>query len=125
MTGLGLIKTGKKKKELAAREEAVAELRTADYFNPNYFKNKKFKSIGSGFANIYAQEIRKALKGLGTDEEFIFSTFGKLYNKINISEIAASYFLQYNRDLAADLSDELTDKDTADLIEIVDGLPNS
>jgi hypothetical protein len=125
MSGLGLIKSSAKKKQKAEQEAAVEMLRTDDYFNPTYFKDKKFKSIGSNAANLYAQNLRKALRGIGTAEENIFAVFGKLFNKCNVSEVAASYFLQYNRDLQADLSSELTDKEITDLMNIINDLPNN
>jgi hypothetical protein len=125
LAAVGIIKTAKARKTAAAKVQAVTQLRTEDYFSPTYYKDKKFKSIGSNAANLYAQNLRKAVRGWGTDEESIFSTFGKLYNKCNISEVSEKYYLQYGRDLQTDLLDDLTDKETVELMDIVNSLPNT
>jgi hypothetical protein len=125
MSAVGLIKSGAKKRTEKEQTEAIKMLRTDEYFDPMYWKDKKFKSIGKNAANLYAQNIRKAIRGMGTNEELIFSTFGKLYNKCNVSEVAASYFVIYNRDLQADLLDDLTKKEITDLMNIINGLPNN
>jgi len=124
LSAVGIIKTGKQKRAAKERQEAVASLRTEEYFNPDFYRDKKFKSIGSNAAILYAQQLRKSMRGLGTDEEAIYSVFGKLMNKCNISEVAAAYYNQYKRDLQTDLNNELTDRDTVPLMEIINGLPN-
>lgn len=125
LSSIGIIKTGKRKRTEAEAAAAVKMLQTDDYFNPAYFKDKKFLSIGANAANLYAQNLRKALRGAGTDEGLVYSTFGKLYNKCNVSEVAASYYLQYGRDLQADLLGDLTDKEITALMNIVNDLPNN
>jgi len=120
---VGIIKTSAKRKAEAASEQAVESLRSDDYFNPAYYKGKQFKSIGANAANLYAQYLHEALSGVGTDEELIYSTFGKLYNKTNISEVAASYFLQYGKDLQAGLLDDLNKKEAVPLMDIINNLP--
>ena len=123
LAGLGIIKTASSRRADKAKEESRAGLRTDEYFNPTYYIDKKFKMLGNNTATLYAQNLRKALRGLGTDNEAIYSVFGKLYNKTNISEVAAAYFLQYDNDLQADLSDDLTDKETVILMNIINELP--
>jgi hypothetical protein len=125
LSSIGIIKTPKKKRELAAQAVAVEALRTDDYFDPAYYRNKKFKSIGMNAANLYAQYVRKAVRGAGTDEELIFTTFGKLYNKCNVSEVAERYTMQYKRDMQTDLLNDLTKKEAAALMSIIDNLPNT
>jgi hypothetical protein len=124
MAAVGIIKTGASKRADKEKEGAVNMLRTDEYWQPTYYKGKTYKSIGSNAANLYAQNIRKSLRGIGTDEELIYSTMGKLFNKINISEIAASYFLQYNKDLQTDLLNDLSAKEVVNLMNIVNALPN-
>lgn len=125
LSAVGLIKTPKKRREEAAQTQAVEDLRTEDFFDPAYYKTKKFKSIGTNAANLYAQYIRKAVRGMGTDEELIFTTFGKLYNKCNVSEVAERYMMQYKRDMQTDLLNDLTKKEATALMNIINTLPNS
>jgi len=132
MAAVGLIKTGAKKREIKEEEAAVNMLRTDDYFSPDYYKSRKFKSLGSNTAETYAKDLRNAMAGLGTDEEAIYVTFGKLYNKCNVSEVAEKYRDQYHfpfyimsNNLQKDLLNELTDKETTKLMNIINGLPNN
>jgi hypothetical protein len=124
MSSIGIIKTGKRKREDQEKDAAVEDLRTEEIFSPDYYKNRKFKSLGSNAAGLYAKNIRKAIRGIGTDEELLYTTFNKLYNKCNVSEIAELYFKEYKNDLQADLLNELTDKETVALMNIINDLPN-
>ena len=125
LSAVGLIKSPKKKKQEAEQKAAVNAVRTSEYFNPKLYKEKVFKQLGANTANFYAQQLHKAVRGAGTDEELIFSTFSKFFNKCNISEVAASYFLQYGRDLRADLLSDLNDKEVVQLTELINQLPNN
>lgn len=125
LASVGIIKTAKSKRKKQEQEAAVEMLRTDEYFSPTFFKNQKYKSIGSNAANLYAQQLRKAIRGIGTDEEMIFSIFGRLFNKVNISEVAASYYVQYGNDLQADLLNDLNEKEITALMNIVNDLPNN
>lgn len=125
LSGIGIIKTGKRKQQDKEKDAAVEDLRTEQIFSPDYYKNKKFKSLGSNAAGEYAKNIRKAIRGIGTDEELLYTTFNKLYNKCNVSEIAEIYFNKYKNDLQADLLNELTDKETVQLMNIINDLPTS
>jgi len=125
LSAVGIIKTSKRKRADKEKDAAVEMLRTDEYFDPDYYKVRKFKSLGSNAANLYAQHIRKAIRGIGTDEEMLYATFGKFYNKCNVSEVSESYFKQYKNDLQADLLNDLTDKEVVNLMEIINGLPNS
>lgn len=122
MTGIGLIKTGKKKREEIAKEENISDLRTAEFFNPNYGDTHVFGKLGLNAANLYAEKLHQAMRGLGTDEEMIYSTFGTLRNKGQISEIASQYFLKYKRDLRTDILNELNKKEVSILMDIINKL---
>jgi hypothetical protein len=124
LAGIGLIKTGKRRRAEKEQEEAVNMMRKDEYWNPLYIQNKVYKSIGKNAAIEYASNLRRAMQGWGTNEERIFSTFGKLYNKCNVSEVALAYYVNYNENLQADLLNELTDSEVATLMNIVNGLPN-
>jgi hypothetical protein len=121
---IGLIKTAAKKKSIAAKTEAEANLRASEYFNPMLLKNDKdYISLGS-IGKAYAGILYKSMRRPGTDEEAIFSTFGRLQSKKNISELALYYQAIGKRDLITDILNELTDKEQATLWSIIDKLPN-
>jgi len=126
LAGVGLIKTAAKKKEEAAEANASESLRTADYFNPLLLKGKTagYTPLGEAMATSYAEQLRKAVRGMGTDEEAIYSVFGQLHNRLNISEVALYYKNKYNRDLGTDLLNDLGDAERLELIKLIDKLPN-
>lgn len=117
---IGLIET-KKDKE---KKRAVETLTLLEYFNPAYFKNKSFKPLGSVISDALAVDIRKSIKGFGTNEDLLFSTFSKLKNKINISEVAEAYYKKYQSDLKADILKDLNDTEKEKLMFIINSLPN-
>lgn len=113
----------KKDKADKNKEQAVQELRTNDFFNPMFYRGKAFAAIGKEPANQYAKDIRKAVSGFGTDEEMLFTTFGKLKCRYNISEIAESYYELFGKNLLPAILNELSEKDMATLNTIVNKLP--
>jgi hypothetical protein len=123
LAAVGIIKTSKSKKEDKVQAAAVEMMRTDEYWDASYYRGKQFKAIGDTAANLYAQQIRKALRGIGTDEEAIYAVFGRLYNLCNISEVSASYFLQYGNNLQTDLLNDLNKKEIATVMNIVNELP--
>ncbi len=117
---VGLIKT-KADKE---REKAVESLTTSVYFNPSYYKGKSSKPLGVSIADALAKDVRKSLKGFGTNEDLLYSTFAKLKSKTNISELADTYNVKYRSDLKADIMKDLNDKEKSKLMFIINSLPN-
>jgi hypothetical protein len=126
LTGIGLLKTGKQKVQDKKKEVALSDFRTMEQFNINYTDDHIFKKIGLNAANLYSEQLRKAIKGIGaflTDEEAIYSTFGKLSNKGNISEVAQQYFNRYKKDLRTDLLNVLDKNEILILSNIINELP--
>jgi len=122
-TGLGLIKTAAKKKAKAEQTQAEIDLRAMPYFDPMYLKDDtSYKPLGSQ-AMYYTKELRKAMQGLGTNEEGIYNIFTKLPSKKTISEIAVYYKTEYKKELIVDLLNELTDKEQLVLVNIIKKLP--
>ena len=122
---IGLVKTVAAKKEEAAEEAAATSIRAMKQFQPLYLKDKlaTYKTLGST-AKFYAAQLMKALSGFGTDEETVYSVFGKLQSKDNIAEVAAYYLQDYNRSLQSDLLNELDDSELLTLTKIINKLPN-
>ena len=123
LAGVGLVKTAAKKREEKAESEAEEKLRSMAYFNPLLLK--KYPEYVSIYPlnRVTAESLRKALRGLGTDEEAIFNAFGKLPNKLSISEVTLAYKVAYNRDLGTDLMNDMTDAEQVTLLKIIDKLP--
>lgn len=124
LTKIGLIKTRTKRQAIAAKTEAEANLRASEYFNPLLLKNNEKYVPLAGTGKLYAGMLYKAMRGLGTDEEAIYSVFGRLHSKENISELALYYQTIGKRDLITDILNELTDKEQATLWSIIEKLPN-
>lgn len=117
---IGLVKTKEKRKQ----ETAVEDLRSVKQFSTKYLADKidNYPQLGK-LGKDYAVRLHDAIKGAGTDEETIFSIFSQLRSKENISEIAVYYKAAYQRDLLTDILNDLTDKEKATLMEIINKLP--
>lgn len=135
MASVGLIKTVASKAVTKNQTAAAESLRTDDYFNPEYYKKvggQNFVPIGETNAKQYAKDLRFAMGGVGTNEEVIYTTFGSLYNKCNISEIAEQYKDQYgfpfyimSDNLQNDLLNDLNKSEVATLMELINKLPSA
>jgi hypothetical protein len=121
--GFGIIKSKDKTKAKEQQKALVTDLRGVEQFDVTYLGKKKDYKTLSSTAISYADILKKAIRGLGTDEEAIFSVFSRLNNKDNISEIALVYKNKYERDLLNDLLNDLTDKEKAQLMTIINQLP--
>jgi hypothetical protein len=123
MTGLGILKTAKNKAEDIKKENALSDFRTMEEFNPSFKDKGVFTPIGLNAAALYAEDLRKSMRGLGTNEERLYTTFGKLKCQANISEVASQYYLKFKRDLRTDILNDLTDKEIVILSGIINNLP--
>jgi len=129
-----VLRTGKRRARQSAKAEkklkkqdvkkSAENLRGLEQFNPDFKQFETFARLGDPVAGEYADNLRKAVRGWGTNEEVIYSIFGRLKNKANISEISAQYYLKYRRDLLVDLLDDLNNKEQAILFNIIQKLPN-
>lgn len=122
--GVGLIKNKEKEKVKEEKEQAAENLRGSEYFSLAMLNKIPFKyqSLGE-LKKTFAQDLRQALRGFGTDEEKIFTTFSRLKSKFNITEIASEYREKYNRDLLTDLLNDLTDGEQVTLWNIIEKIP--
>lgn len=123
MAKLGLIKTASDRRE----EQAVAELREYDYFNPMILKGRSWTRLGDTQAKSFAGELYTAMHGnfffgLGTDEEAIYSVFGRLSDKYQIAEVAGWYQIEFNINLLSDILNELNDSEKARLMGIINNI---
>ena len=117
---IGLVKS----KEQKQKDSAVETLFTMTYFDPAYNKGKSFAPLGKSAADKYAKDLNRALGIFGDDEEAIYSTFGKLKNKTNISEVAESFQNIYKKDMRATVLGNLSEKEMKKLFDIISKLPN-
>lgn len=123
-TGIGLIKTKKKEQAKEEKLQAAENLRGSEYFDIGTVNKLPFKyqSLGE-LKKVYAKDLRQAIRGVGTNEEKIFTIFSRLISKYNITEIAATYRDEYNRDLLTDLLNDLTAKEQVTLWGIIEKIP--
>jgi len=118
LQSVGIVETKKSKEE----KNKTIKVINSDYFNPNYYKTVLHKFLDLEVSKRYAHDLRVAFSGFGTDEGAVYSTFKKLDNKVQISEISSSYYIQYKRDLKADLLDELNESEVAIVYDIINSL---
>ena len=125
LTAIGLIKTAARKRTIKAEQSAEAELRTTEYFNPLFLKDKLegFKTLGKTEARDIAAQIYKAVRGIGTNEEMIYSAFNRIPTKYHIAEISMYYRNDFKRDLLSDLLGDLTDKEQLILWNLISKKP--
>jgi len=118
--------TKQEKKTVKAEiKNSATNLRGVKEFDPDFQLGKSFKPLSNNVADLYAENLRKAIRGLGTNEDIIYITFGKFYNKANISEVAARYYLKFKRNLLVDILSDLNDKEQKTLFDIIKKLPDT
>ena len=82
------------------------------YWSPLWYKNNGGKSITEQQAVSYANIIKDAVDGWGTDEEAIYGVFEQLGSKGNVSKVAESYSrIQGGESLSERLKSELDDEE--------------
>jgi hypothetical protein len=113
------------KKDKADKDatKAAANLRTSEYFDPMFYRGKAFSSLGKSVSNQYAKEIKSALGLFNDNEEAIYTIFGKLKCKMNISEIAESYYELYGKQMLPSILANLSEKEMYILNDIINKLP--
>ena len=128
LAAVGLVKTAAAKKKEAAEAAATTEITVGNFWQPDYWKTQTgFSKLGVENAKEFATDIHDSIYGflkIGTNAAKIMTTFGRCYNKINVSEISDAYNQKYERDMQADLLNNLTDEHIAQLVSIVNNLPN-
>ena len=113
----------KKDKTDKKEEEAQSELRTNDFFNPMFYRGKAFSALGKSVSNQYAKDIKNSLGIFNDNEELIYTTFGKLKCKYNISEIAESFYELYGKEMLPAILAKLNSKEMTILNTIINKLP--
>lgn len=83
-------------------------------------------SMDEGDPATYAKQLKMAFDndnsfGWGTNEDAIFSVFRELPSKSMYSKVQREYTKLYNRNLNADLEDELSSDEYNELIIILNG----
>lgn len=114
----------KTKTEVKAATKVIeTTVNRSDYFNPSLWQGvTKSRLLPDETARENAEILRKAMKGLGTNESAINSVFRSLTDKIQVSQIAFFYLSAYSRDLASDLSKELTKKELQITYDIINNI---
>jgi len=119
----GLVKSSESIKADKEKAKNLDTLKQAKYFNPLYYQNIANKPLGELEAKEIAKDIYDAWGVFNDDEPAIYSAFGKLSNKTNISQLAEVYYNQYKKDLRSDLLNGLSDSEQNTLMGVINTLP--
>jgi len=120
---MGLIQSGREKRNTREEKAGAKEIVTTDYLKSDYHKGKSFTPMADSLLKKYAKQLGAALRFWGTDEPLVFSTFKSLSNKMNVSQVSEMYYKIYQEDLRAALVNDLNNEDLATVNEIIDSLP--
>jgi hypothetical protein len=127
---VGLIKSKeqRKNKKIEDKQEGKeitvsTDINSAKYFKPSYYKSSKSVNLLTPIASDNAaRTIEEAFGVFNDDEEQIFGVFRNLTNKVQVSQIAASYLKLFNTDLASELIQRLGKSEQVILFNITESL---
>lgn len=86
--------------------------------------DKSFVEYQQSFLNEQAEKIRKATKGLGTDESTIYSVFEKFSSKAGLSQLVQFYNAKYGLSLKDELNSDLFKSEKNKLAVIISQKPD-
>lgn len=86
--------------------------------------DKSFVEYQQSFLNEQAERLRKATKGLGTDESAIYSVFDKFNSKSSIAQLVKFYNAKYGLSLKDELDSELWESEKTKLAVIISQKPD-
>lgn len=129
---IGIFKSqSKRQKQTAKGEQRVlkivsdSSLLKSNSFNPNFYKS--FKKTPADFekSKRLATDLRKSMKGWGTNESKLFATMDGLTSRSDISLVSHAYAEMYKRSLINDILSELSKSDRIKLFQTIKDLPNN
>ena len=118
---IGLV-DNESRKEKKVNDKAMQNITMTDIFNPAYHQGKLFNQLAPSTSELYAKDIHNAFGVFNDDESMIYSTFKKLDNVYNVSQVSASYYELYQDDLRADLLQYLNRDEIGILDSIISSL---
>jgi hypothetical protein len=107
----------------------IEQLKTENYFDPDFknelMRNNVILTLTPYGAKLYADKIYKA-KGIpyltNDDEAAIYGVFRTLKSKTQVSYLAETFFMLYNKDLKAFLQSFLNNKEFGNVATICNKL---
>lgn len=81
--------------------------------------NKNQLTMTNSQFNTLATKLYSAMKGLGTDEEAVFNTFGELGTRSDLEQLLKTYDMKDSKTLKEWLYDELSIEDVVHINEIL------
>jgi hypothetical protein len=88
-------------------------------FHTSLDSSKGFAMLSEAKKQAAAAAINKAVVGVGTDEDAIYSALGSLNDKVAISQVAAYYKAKYKLSLLQELKEELSSSELAESNKII------
>lgn len=120
---LGLSKTEEDK----ANESLIAKMEIENYFDPAYYdeRHKKYTLtvLTPESYNNLAKNIYNAKGYFNDDEEAVYGAFRAISAKVQISQLARTFYNTYKKDLQGYLKGFLSGDEFAAIIKITDKLP--
>jgi len=85
--------------------------------------NRKISVLTNAGAKFYAKQINNAFSIVNDDEQQIYAVFRQLRFKTQVASIVSAYFDLYKKDLLTTLKAKLSDKELAEIINIIETKP--
>lgn len=108
--------------------EQTGELSYLKAFDPTFYNQKD--SLGrsrilytTANADKLVDKIHAAVKGIGTDEAAINSSYSSIENQQKMSQVAARYLSRHGKNLLDVLTSELNTKERSTLFSIIKSKP--
>lgn len=120
---IGLTKTPEDK----ANESLLAKMETENYFDPAYYdeRHKKYTLtvLTPESYNNLARNIYNAKGYFNDDEDAVYGAFRAMGAKVQVSQLARTFYNTYKKDLQQFLKSFLSGDEFANIIKITDKLP--
>ena len=102
--------------ELLAQIGVGSNFKDSDVWNSNFLlminnEGRNIKKLSSSELNSYAERMRDAISGAGTDESSIYSVLEAINSKYEIAQLNQYYNQKYNGSLKQALEGDLNEKE--------------
>jgi hypothetical protein len=124
---IGLVPEQKSADEKRAEKEMqkiVKEIKDSKViWSTDFWEQYPAKAYTAQQAKNLAAHIRDSFGVFNDDEARIFGVFRQIKYQTNVSQISYAYSLSYGRDLHSDLRDYLSEKEMAEVYQIISSKP--
>jgi|694.fasta_scaffold12328_9 hypothetical protein len=123
---LGIVQSQQDKREEKELNDAMKELSSSDYFDPDYWRKGGAGTllIKNDTANLLAERLYNA-KGIFNDNESaVYGVFQLLKTRSQVSYLAMIFYQKYNKSMLTYLLEFLNDQEMLTVAKITNKLPN-